>query len=60
MTTTEQRTAAAVPAPRTGAPDDRPAARTHDPDRSRDLPRRRPRDQYWDVADARWRSARQG
>lgn len=60
MTSTEQRTAPAVPAPRTGSPDDRPTARTTDPERWRTTPRAQPGNRYWDVADARWVSAPRG
>ncbi|MGY1754816.1 hypothetical protein [Blastococcus sp. SYSU D01042] len=60
MTSTEQRTAPAVPAPRTGSPDDRPAARTTDPEPWRTTPRARPRTEYWDVTGARWVSAPRG
>ncbi len=55
MTSTEQRTAPALPAPRTGAPDDRSSARSPDPEGWRRTTRTRPGHEYWDVAIAGWR-----
>ena len=57
MTSTEQRTAPALPAPRTAAPDERSATRAPDPEDRRRTARTRPRDEYWDVAIAGWRGA---
>ncbi|WP_158545888.1 hypothetical protein [Blastococcus sp. TF02A-30] len=51
MTATEQRTVPPVPAPRSPVPTSSPGS---DPEARQAVPRSRP-DQYWDVAQARWR-----
>ncbi|TKJ21847.1 hypothetical protein [Blastococcus sp. CCUG 61487] len=52
MTSTDQRTAAVLPSPRSGAPDD--ASGRADPERSRRAARRP--DEYWDCLACGWRS----